>query len=73
MHYTDRHKESIDDGLSVFGLGLSEFNRKRLRTNNVLERLNQTIKKQTGMAKMFPNIETCSRLIGALLLESSEE
>jgi len=59
--------------MSVFGLGLSEFNRKRLRANNVLERLNQSIKKRTRVVKIFPNIESCSRLIGELLLEKSEE
>ena len=59
--------------MSVFGLGLSEFNRKRLRANNVLERLNQSIKKRTRVVKIFPNIESCSQLIGALLLEKSEQ
>ncbi len=36
------------------------------------ERLNQTIKKRTRVAKIFPNIESCSRLVGALLMEQSE-
>ena len=56
----------LEENMSVFGLGLSEFNLKHLRTNNVLERLNQTIKKRTRVAKIFPNIESCSRLIGPL-------
>ena len=46
-------EENIHEGLRVFGLGLSEFNRKCLRTNNVLERLNQTIKKRTRVAKIL--------------------
>lgn len=63
---------NLHQSLSVFGLDLSEFNRKRLRTTNMLERLNQTIKKRTRVAKIFPNIESCSRLVGALLMEQSE-
>ncbi len=71
--FTKWLEENIHESLRVFSLELSDFNRKRLRTSNVLERLNQTIKKRTRVVKIFPNIESCSRLVGALLMEKSEE
>ena len=42
-------EENIPQGLVIFTLGLCSFNRKRLRTSNVLERLNRTIKKRTNV------------------------
>lgn len=71
--FTKWLEENIHESLTVFSLELSEFNRKRLRTSNVLERLNQSIKKRTRVVRIFPNIESCSRLVGALLMEKSEE
>jgi putative transposase len=66
-------EENIHESLSVFGINVSEYNRKRLRTTNMLERLNQQLKKRTKVAKIFPSVESCERLIGALLIEQSEE
>ncbi|CAC9484628.1 hypothetical protein BPUTSESOX_734 [uncultured Gammaproteobacteria bacterium] len=37
-------EDNIPEGLSVFGLGLCEFNRKRLRISNMINRLNQSVK-----------------------------
>ncbi|WP_090716282.1 transposase [Bathymodiolus azoricus thioautotrophic gill symbiont] len=34
-------EDNIPEGLTMFGLDLCEFNRKRLRTSNMIERLNQ--------------------------------
>jgi hypothetical protein len=33
-------EDNIPEGLTVFGLDLCEFNRKRLRASNMIERLN---------------------------------
>jgi len=66
-------EENIPEGLTIFNLGLSDFNRKRLRTSNVLERVNQKIKARTRQIKIFPNIASCERLVGALLMEISED
>jgi transposase-like protein len=46
---------NIPEGLTVFGLDLCEFNRKRLRTSNMIERLNQSVKQRTKVAKIFAN------------------
>lgn len=47
--------------------------RKRIRTTNSLERLNQEIKRRTRVIRIFPNAESCLRLISALCIEQSEE
>jgi putative transposase len=37
-------EDNIPEGLTVFALDLCEFNRKRLRISNRIERLNQRVK-----------------------------
>ena len=44
-----------------------------LRTNNALERFNQEIKRRTRVVRIFPNEESCLRLVSALCVETSEE
>ena len=47
--------------------------RRRLRTTNGLERLNQEIKRRTWIIRIFPNRNSALRLIGALCMEQAEE
>ena len=47
--------------------------RKRIRTTNLLERLNREIKRRADVVQIFPNQAACQRLIGALCMEWSEE
>ncbi len=47
--------------------------RKHIRTTNLLERLNREIKRRADVVQIFPNEEACTRLIGALCMEWSEE
>jgi len=44
-----------------------------LRTNNALERFNQEIKRRTRVVRIFPNEESCLRLVSAMCAETSEE
>ena len=46
---------------------------RRIRTTNLLERLNREIKRRADVVQIFPNREACQRLIGALCMEWSEE
>ena len=46
---------------------------RRIRTTNLLERLNREIKRRADVVQIFPNQEACQRLIGALCMEWSEE
>lgn len=48
-------------------------NRKRLRTTNVLERLNEAIRRRTCVALLFPNEAAVLRLASAVLIEISED
>jgi len=62
---------NIPEGLTVFELPLSH--RRRLRTTNMLERLNQEIKRRTRVATLFPNEDSLLRLVSAILSETSED
>ena len=43
-----------------------------LRTNNALEHFNQEIKRRTRVVRIFPNEQSCLRLVSALCVETSE-
>ena len=40
---------------------------------NMLERLNENIRQRTRVARIFPNEESCLRLVTAVLLEIHED
>ena len=62
---------NVPDALTVFALPASH--RRRLRTSNLLERLNKEIKRRTRVATLFPNEAALLRLVSAVLMEISEE
>jgi transposase-like protein len=62
---------NVPDGLTVFALPIAH--RRRLRTSNLLERLNKEIKRRTRVATLFPNEASLLRLVSAVLMEISEE
>jgi putative transposase len=64
-------EEHIEECLSC--LSFPESHRRRIRTTNGLERLNQEIKRRTRVVRIFPNREACVRLVSALAVEQSEE
>ena len=64
-------EEHIEECLSC--LAFPESHRRRIRTTNGLERLNQEIKRRTRVVRIFPNRESCLRLVTALAVEQSEE
>jgi len=64
-------EETIEETLTVFNL--PKKHRKRLRTNNSLERFNEEIKRRTKVVRIFPNRKSCLRLVTALCMEQSEE
>ena len=47
--------------------------RKRLRTSNIIERLNQEIRRRERVIRIFPNDESMNRLIGAILIDLDEK
>ena len=54
-------------------LALPEKYRRRLRTSNMLERLIQEVRRREKVIRIFPNIGSAWRLVGALLAEKHEE
>jgi putative transposase len=64
-------EEHIEECLSC--LAFPESHRRRIRTINGLERLNQEIKRRTRVVRIFPNEKSCLRLVTALAVEQSEE
>ncbi len=67
----DWMEAAIPEGLTVFDF--PEAHRRRLRTSNMLERVNQEIKRRTRVIRIFPNQSACLRLVSALLMEISED
>ncbi|MCA3763194.1 MAG: transposase, partial [Cutibacterium sp.] len=63
--------EHIEECLAC--LAFPEGHRRRIRTTNGLERLNQEIKRRTRVVRIFTNRESCLRLVSALAIEQSEE
>lgn len=64
-------EENLTEGLTVFAL--PEGHRKRMRTTNMLERVNEEINRRTRVAGLFPNEASLLRLVSAVLMELSEE
>lgn len=62
---------NVPEGFAVFDL--PPEHRRRLRTSNLLERLNEEIKRRTRVAMLFPNAASLLRLVTAILQETSEE
>ena len=63
--------EEITDALACFCF--PRAHRKRIRTTNALERLNQEIKRRTRVVRIFPNPASALRLIATLAMEQNED
>lgn len=64
-------EENIEETLSYYRLPLAHH--KHLKSTNMLERLNQEFKRRTLVVRIFPNTESCLRLIRALAVETHED
>jgi len=64
-------ESGFDDAMAV--MDLPEKYRRRLRTSNSIERLNQEIRRRERVIRIFPNRESVIRLVGALLIEQHEK
>jgi putative transposase len=54
----------------VYGLPLAHH--KHLKSTNLLERLNEELKRRTLVVRIFPNAASCLRLSRALAVEMHE-
>ncbi len=70
-------KSNLPEGFAVFDYPPAHSN--RLRTTNVLKRINRELKRRTRLASMarghvvFPYARSCLRLVSALLAECDED
>lgn len=64
-------EDNLPQGFTVFSLPPSH--RRRMRTTNLVERLNEEIRRRTRVARLFPNEASCLRLISAVLMEIAED
>ena len=64
-------ERSVPESLTVFTR--PSAHRRRLRTSNMLERLNKEILRRTRVATLFPNEASLLRLVSAVLAEADEE
>jgi len=64
-------EDGFDDATAI--LILPERYRRRLRTTNGVERLNEEIRRRERVIRIFPNRESVIRLVGALLMEFDDK
>lgn len=64
-------EENIEETLSFYRLPAQHH--KHMKSTNMLERLNEEIKRRTHVVRIFPNEASCLRLVRALAVEQHEE
>jgi len=67
----DCFEQGLEDALTV--LLFPTRYRRRLRTTNLAERMNEEIRRRQRVVRIFPNEEATLRLIGAILADKYEE
>ena len=63
-------ERSIEETFTFYRLPRQHH--KHLKSTNMLERLNEEIKRRTLVVRIFPNTESCLRLTRALCVETHE-
>jgi putative transposase len=61
---------NVEETLTYYRLPLAHH--KHLKSTNMLERLNQELKRRTHVVRIFPNAASCLRLVRALAAEIHE-
>ena len=64
-------EENIEETWTFYRLPQRHY--KHMRSTNMLERLNEEIKRRTHVVRIFPNEASCLRLVRALAVERDEE
>jgi putative transposase len=63
-------EENIEETLTYYRLPRQHH--KHMKSTNMLERLNEEIKRRTHVVRIFPNAASCLRLVRALAVETHE-
>lgn len=64
-------EENIPEGFTVYFVPIAH--RKKIPTTNNVERVNREIKRRTKVIGVFPNENSCLRLVSAILVDISEK
>jgi len=64
-------EDNIEETLSFYTLPFEH--RKHMKSTNMLERFNEELKRRTRVVRIFPNTDSCLRLILALAVEQDED
>lgn len=64
-------ENGFEDAMTVMSLPVQM--RRRLRTTNALERLNEEVRRRERVIRIFPSVESATRLLGALLMEQDTQ
>ena len=60
-------EEGFEDSMTVNGL--PKYLKEKIRTTNLLERLNRELKRRSDVIQVFPNPASVLRLMGAVTIE----
>jgi putative transposase len=63
-------EDNVEETLTCYRLPLQHHT--HMTSTNMLERLNQELKRRTHVVRIFPNTESCLRLVRALAVEMHE-
>jgi len=66
----DWAENNIGETLTFYRLPRAHH--KHMKSTNMLERLNEEIKRRTHVVRIFPNVASCLRLVRALCVETHE-
>ncbi len=69
--FCDWLEENFIEGLTFFDFPKEHW--KNIRTNNLIERLNQEQKRRTRTVRLFPSAASCERLVIAIAMRIHEE
>ncbi len=64
-------EDGFEDVMAV--MNLPEKYRKRLRTTNSIERLNEEVRRRDRVIRIYPNEASVIRLLGSVLIEQDEK
>jgi putative transposase len=63
-------EDTIEETFTYFRLPMPHH--KHMKSTNMLERLNEEIRRRTYVVRIFPNADSCRRLVRALAVETHE-
>jgi len=69
--FCDWLEEHFIEGLTFFDFPKDHW--RKIRTVNVIERMNQEEKRRTRIARLFPSVESCERLVVTIAMRMHEE